>query len=245
MKLTYLSMLAFAVASCGTDDSKATDPKATDFTKGGVVTNPPNDTKKEVVVEYRKDGRSYSLAVNDTADLPACTHDNAKQLAWVKTTDQFFSCEDETWVQAPIASNTPVAAAVPTAPGDPGPKGESGAKGDKGDQGAKGDAGQPVSPNQWFDPITKQQWLIGNNTRQGILDNSKPCTDGWALGTRAQVKLAIQHGLSLRSVELGGAASVWTSEFRDTTTYRYLIDAGGSELDGYNNITAGIACLKG
>lgn len=227
MKKLYLISITtvyFLIQACGQPSQNDGGTKP-DSGSGGI--NHPDPNPKEVTVEYRKDGQSYSLAVDTTKDLPACEHANNKQLAWVKSTNQFFSCEDTTWTEVIV-------------------KGETGPIGPSGNTGPKGD---PASPNQWFDPITKLYWLIGAIQTEFQVNANVACGSSWTLPTKAQASSAVQHGLLVASSTINGPSKVWTSEFSTTACAagqdqcRAAIDAGGIERYAALATNAGVLCL--
>jgi hypothetical protein len=126
-------LLAALGYGCGTEP---TQPAADENkpTKGGIVYQ-DEPKEKTVVVEYHKEGDKTALALEDTDELPECTLQNERQLAWIKRTEQFFACTDGEWVEVPVKG----------AAGKDGTEGEDGAAGEPGKDGAEGPAG-PMGP---------------------------------------------------------------------------------------------------
>jgi hypothetical protein len=227
MKYLFLSLIL--LTSCGAEPTEETAKPTATQPSGSIDYQP--EAAKEVVVEYRKDGESYAITVSDTSELPACEKSNSKQLAWVKTTEQFFSCEDASWVEVPMKKPEAVV-------------GSQGEKGDKGEPGEDGADGQPVPANQWFDPITGQSWLIGVTIAEGALGSITPCSGDWRMPTKAETKVAVQHGLLIAAQQLHTQSQVWTDEFTPDSE-RIAIGANGiSEAYAGLISNAGVACLK-
>ncbi len=240
---TSILVLSMLVTACGSDDNQNSGNSPKNETEDSISRPAVEPEQKEIVVEYHKDGADLALALEDTKDLPACDRSNERQLAFIKKTEQFFACTDGTWAEVPVKGKD----------GSGGAKGDSGAQGPVGPQGPKGDDGKPVSPNEWFDPMTQDRWLLASATTQAVLDHYPPCSDGWRLGTREEVRAAVQHGLSLASVALGGAASIWTADTEADVTEperfrRFYVSSTGSDAQGLwfpQAVTsAGIACLS-
>lgn len=231
------ALIALIVTACGTDpNATGTNPNGTPATDKSSIQYQPADDTKEVTVEYRKDGESYALSVDDTKDMPACERTNNRQLVYVKNQDKFFACEDN-WVEVNIR-------------GEAGAAGKDGASvvGPKGDKGDPGADGKPVSPNQWYDPITEKTWLVGSLLAQGMIPVQPPCANGWRLGSLAETREAIHHGLALASAHLNGPVTFWTASFSADPTLadvRAYLDTTG--LDHYNSATtfqAGAVCMQ-
>lgn len=187
------------------------------------------ENPKEVVVEYRKDGEQYAIALNDTSELPECTHANNRQIAYIKPTEQFFSCESESWQEISV-------------------KGKIGETGQKGDKGDKGEPGEPTSSNQWFDPISKKTWLIGASANYAMTKTYyQACTGEYKLPSRAEATEAAIHGLGTAFPALQGSANgVWTNDpgQTDPALYAYVILMNGSEAEKSIAESHGVACLK-
>jgi hypothetical protein len=214
--------------ACGTANFEApTEPKAED--KSSIDRQP--EEPKPVVVEYRKDGAQIALALEDTKDLPECTLENARQLAWIKKTEQFFACENQTWVEVPVKGKA----------GANGVNGAQGERGEKGDKGEKGEAGKPPAPNEWIDPVTGERWLftLVQLLEQLETNHATICKDGWMLPSSAEATSAMLHGMGVAGTALGFDASfsVWTKEI--------YADAGTGVVYGRYAVTgAGAAVTK-
>ncbi len=224
--MKYLLILTMLTA-CGTEPQHGEkDETGEENAKKDDIEYQPSDNEKEVVVEYRKDGTSYSIAVNDTSELPECTRANSKQMAWIKKTEQFFSCEDESWVEVAV-------------------KGKDGVAGTKGEKGDKGEPGEPVTGNEWYDPITQKEWLFGAvSTTRLIAANA--CSNGYRLPTSAEAIAAVAHGLLVASSDLDGPANVWVSdppEQPSPNDYSFYVDNAGIRQTA-TTPSHGIACLK-
>lgn len=183
---TKILVALLTLASCG--QQPATNPEDTKL-KGGEVENPKD--KKEVVVEYRKDGTHYALAVEDTKDMPACNKDNSKKLVYVKNQNKMFSCEQDQWEEINL----------------------KGDKGEQGPPGPQGPAAAPIPVNQFYDAVTKKYWLIGGSANYYTVATYQPaCTGAWRLPTRAEAIDAALHGLGTAAAGVSGPADMWTSE---------------------------------
>ena len=213
--------LLFFLAACGTDPNAAGTAPTTAPTDSGVIYQP--DAPKEVVVEYRKDGGVYALAVDDTSELPPCTHELSGKLAWIKTTEQFFACEDDSWQEVNV-------------------RGKDGAEGPVGPQ---GEPGRPPSPNEWVDPVTEDRWLFGATVTQDVVLTGAPCAGEFRLGSSGELQAAILHGLSLASGALGGATVFWSSDTIAEPTngdqVPVFVNASGQAAMSVG--AAGVACL--
>ncbi len=224
------AFILLLLMGCGTEaanlNSNATTPAAKD--SSGIVYQPTETPTKDVTVEYRKTGNDYALAVDDTADMPACGKENNQQLVYVKKLDTFFSCEGD-WKEivikgpagsdgAPGVAGTGGGLGASGRPGEAGEAGAAGKDGAKGEKGDKGDPGQPVAVNQWFDQLTQNSWLIGAVESEGQFNASlaTACGGGWRIPTAAEAQTAAQHGLILASQAIGGPQRVWTSDFSTT-----------------------------
>jgi hypothetical protein len=218
------ALLFFVLAACGADPNATGTEPTTAPADDGVIYQP--DDPKEIVVEYRRDGDVYALAVNDTDELPACTHEFNGKLAWIKNTEQFFACEDSTWTEIAV----------------------HGRDGKDGEPGSRGEPGRPPSPNEWVDPTTEDRWLFGAPIGSDTLAASTPCADGWRLGTSAELVSAVQRGLSLASGSIGGPTVFWSSEFltdaTDGFSRRVYVNASGvASVFMVGAGPAGVACL--
>ena len=220
-------ILIAALIGCGTDNSEGESPDKTSSKKQDAIDY--EDSKpKEVVTEYRKEGSSYAIAVEDTSELPECTRANNKQLAWVKTSEIFFSCEDgDVWVEIESV------------------KGAEGAKGEKGDKGDKGDPGEPVAQNEWLDPITKKEWLFGAKTSTRLISASA-CSNGYHLPSSAEAIAAVVHGLLVASNDISGPTDVWVSdppEQPSPNDYSFYVNSSGARVAATTD-SHGIVCVK-
>ena len=173
-------LLALLMTSCGAQ--QGANPNAEPSPSPAVDYQP---SKKEVVVEYRKNGTVYAVALTDTKDMPACDKNNSKQLVYIKNQDKFYSCENEAWEALAV-------------------------KGEKGDPGAPA---TPVPVNQWFDPITSKYWLIGGGAVYANVNSTfaQACTGSWRMPTTSEVQSAGTHGLGTASASLGGPTDAWSS----------------------------------
>jgi hypothetical protein len=225
-------VLAFAVG-CGTEPVPVAADDGT--VKGGDIDREP--AERETVVEYRKDGAQIALALESTRDLPACELANERQLAWIKSTQQFFACERETWVEVPVKGRD----------GADGEDGAIGPAGEPGEDGEPGPQGPPASANQWHDPMTGRTWLVGASvTQQAILLGGYPCSGSYRAPTSAELQTAILHGLSIASQAFGGPATFWSSDtvaepLHGDQVPVFVSQAGIAAMSA--GAPAGIACL--
>ncbi len=230
--IRFLPALLFVVA-CGTDPSATEETKTVGTDPGENIERQPAEPR-ENVVEYRKDGERIALALEDTADLPACALDNEAQLAWIKSTEEFFACTQGTWVQVPVK-------------GKDGAGGAAGTVGPAGPKGDKGDPGTPAVANQWFDPMTEDSWIVGAAVSQGpIILNGSPCAGDYRAPTSAEVQTAVLHGLSIASVAFGGAATFWSSDsiaepLNGDQVPVYVNASGVASMS--NGAAHGVACI--
>lgn len=226
--------LALFLSACGSDNSSTDDKlKQNEENQGGGIERQTEEPKPNVV-EYHKEGGRLALALEDTKDLPACTFENDSQLAYIKKTEQFFSCDEETWVEIPMKAKE-------------GPSGTAGAQGPAGPPGPKGDDGAPATANQWFDPMAKKTWLVGAAvTQAAIMVGPEVCSGDYRMATSAELQTAVTHGLSIASGAFGGSTSFWSS---DT-----VADVSGDLIpvfvnaSGQANVSAGapagVACIE-
>lgn len=195
MRLFYALWLIVFTSACGMPPPADQEPKAASDDES---IERQKDDPEPLVVEYHKEGERLALALEDTKDLPSCSFENEKQLAFVKRTEQFFECSDEQWNELPIK----------------GADGETGATGPQGPVGPKGDAGAPAVANQWFDPMTEETWLVGAAISQSplMLNPSAICGGSYRLASSAELQTAVLHGLSIASGAFGGSTTFWSSD---------------------------------
>lgn len=229
--MRYQILFLLSLTACGHDDSqKSTEPAPT---ASPANIERPAEEPKEMTVEYRRDGDQLALVVADTKDLPACTNANAQQLAWAKSSEQFFSCDGATWQEIAV-------------------KGKDGAEGPKGKTGDRGEPGKPPAPNEWVDPVTETRWLIGLPS-VNIASADQICAGKWRMPNMLEASAAVQHGLLVVSGTMNGPASLWTVDHNYTGAQgaelgRYFVgpnaNAYTSGADLYTNgVFPGVGCI--
>lgn len=172
MKHLYLGL--FLLTACGTDDSAE---------------------QKPVTVEYQKTDQGTAVALGNTADLPPCQEENDRQLAYVKSQEQFYTCTNGTWeaiakeTPAPIVAPEPaVVAEEPVEPEQP--------------------KVAPIAPvNQWVDPVTGDTWFVGTVAPFARL--AQACVGDWEPAPSYKVQMAVLHGIGVLT---GTATNVWAAE---------------------------------
>lgn len=187
-------LIALALSACGTDPNQTPDKNKPWAQEGSIQYASPEP--KTVTVEYRKDGDNIETVVTDTGQLPECTYLSAGKLAWDKASNKHFKCQGENWVE--VASTLPPES--PSKVPSPQPTPTRRAPPD------------PVASTQWVDPITATQWLLASEETQATVDAYPPCDPPYRLGTVAETREAIQHGLSLASAHIGLSGNLWTSD---------------------------------
>ncbi len=233
-------------SSNGTDDSN----KESSHIDYQSTATPP---KSDVTVQYEKVGEQYAIALNDQSLLPVCDKSNDRQLAYTREENKFFTCTASVWTELDVHGQAGAAGIA----GKAGVDGKNGTDGSKGEKGDKGDDGKPVDPNQWFDPITQNNWLLGVIMTSAQVDTSPDvCSNGWRLASQMELATAIQHGYGLAVDAQSDATGIWTSTnvISNGVSVRALLSLTGvmngactptdQAIAGNHCPVAAIACLK-
>lgn len=168
------------------------------------------DSRREIVVEYRKQNGTYALTVSSSGDMPECSKANDRQLVYVKDEAIFFSCDEGTWIEIDL-------------------KGEPGPAGPKGETGDKGEAAISIS-NGWIDPVSGQQWIIGGTAM--LSQAMAACSSPWRLPTAEEALQAGLRGIKTAVDQLKAPIQFWTSttfiSSTDILSYQYMLLNGNS-----------------
>lgn len=120
------------------------------------------------------------------------------------------------------AHTLPNDASTPVVTAEKGDRGETGATGPVGPAGPRGDTGEtgtagtngkdaePLTTNEWFDPITKTYWLI---SAEHVWETDIcGVSNEWSLPTLVVLEAAVDHGMFIASHDIGGPSTAWTIE---------------------------------
>ena len=155
----------------------------------------------EPTPETSTEGQIHSIAVAKVADLPECSEELDTQLGYVKSQDKFYVCEEMTWNALAI---------------------EDGKDGTNGVTTIQ-EVEATNKKNQWVDPITGLNWLIG-----GGGDYSQAvaaCTGDYRLPTWAEASLAISHGIRAIAASIPAGQNFW---LLNESGYYYATETAGA-----------------
>lgn len=206
--MNYLLIALIGLTSCGqitpangvnsnatasstqTDTSVATDTqKATDAVKPTQTTIPAK--------------------LVDTAEkLPNCESKTFGDLFYVKESAEFQYCDDSTSEWTVINLKGPQgdrgASGASGAVGETGPQGAAGTNGVDGKNGIAGQAGsngtngsiaKALEPNEWVDPITNLEWIVGTLVYIPYVNTTTLCAVGSRLATANEFHAAYLSGI--------------------------------------------------
>ena len=98
-----LIALVLTLVGCGTAPTSGTSSEAAGAAQQPVPSAPTAAATPAPSPAVATPG-AYSIAAATPAELPACTAANNEQLAYVKSTSEFESCDSGTWDVVPVAA---------------------------------------------------------------------------------------------------------------------------------------------
>lgn len=198
------------VVSCGAQPEA--EPKSSPLPEPRSDINYAEDPK-EVVVEYRKEGKDKIEVFELTKDLPKCSSAKDGKVAFVRQEDKFFECEEDRWMQVILdeteaskvkseAKTTPSPSPSPTVSPSASPL--------------------PVSASVWVDPISGKKWVVGGQAAFRIAETT--CGASYRLPNRDEALAANNRGVrtAFPNVSL---TSFWINELdlAASTTSVYVL----------------------
>jgi hypothetical protein len=210
-------ILASLLTSCGSDSS------------GGNAAVDTSETQENA--PEAESGVPNSISIAKVADLPECTPDNDTQLAYVRSEKAYYFCENGSWSELDMV----------------GKDGKDGKDGVDGQDGVTTVIEEEATnkKNQWVDPITGLEWLIGGggDYAQAVA----ACSGDYRLPTWTEAVSGINHGVRAIAASVPTSTqNFWLDKASTGNLYYYATETAGLPNKFQVAATAGynVFCVK-
>lgn len=208
-KMNYM-ILILMLSACGGHHHSGGDSSSSSSAKSKVTSNAASSSS------------DFARLVDTVSDLGVCDSLRFGQLFYVQEISQFFFCAktNSQWSAVDLR----------------GPKGDVGAQGINGKDGATTKA---LEANEWADPVSDLEWIVGASMTRGnaITSTVELCTSGLRYATQQEASDAISHGImqKLSTFSLNGFFIVG-NDLADNGTGSDFVTIMDSSTGAFSNI---------
>lgn len=206
--LAIFLIFSSMITGCGSPQETAT-PKEVSSTPDPKINY--SQDPKEITVEYRKEGKNLIQVFELTKDMPECSSSVDGKVAYVRSEDKFFECEEKRWLQVIMdeESTKDFKTSLPSASPSPSPSPTVAVQ-------------APTSASQWYDAISGKRWVVGGKAPFRIAESA--CGATYRLPSRDEALAANLHGVKTAFPSLT-LDSFWINELdlAASTTSVYIL----------------------